>query len=778
MKLNDKINRLYEQIIDDVETSWQEFVKDKPISEPAVETDPEKIRPKHVYSIWFPAKNPKYQAKIRSRNLKVALMRLLTQSDTITYRGKTYNPDNYMELYKILSYKGDFGYRQLTRIGESKTYLMEDTINDWQSYISKSPMLKSAIEVLNRLSTRGHAYIVGGAVRDIITGEKDPDDIDIATNVPMEEVMKMFETYDLGKSKTFGVLGVKHGGFTFEVAQFRSDGAYLDGRRPDKVQVGVDFKTDVERRDFTINAMAVDKNGSIIDYFDGTKDIKNKTLRTVGDPHKRFGEDYLRMLRAVRFSTRMGYDIEPETYKAIQAHAGKIAKIAPERILKEIVKMAEQTGPKFAKALEILKDTGLLQYILPEVMEMDKYEHTPDKHPEGNVLQHTLEALKQNELKNPIVNLAILLHDIGKTKTYQKEGDKISYINHAEEGVAMIDAIAERLNMDNKTRDALVFGCLNHMKIHNLLDMSNNKILQLINDENWDVLYNVAYVDTKARQHLFDPVEWKGIQDKIEQLTKEYEGKKSMEAIRKVINGNWVMQLRGITEPNKQVGDIIKKTMDWLLNNNIDINDTEAIKNYILSVDTMNESLENPTQEEKEHWFMERTGNHVDLVNQAIKKIALENFNEFDVSELIKNGEDHDKSKFEEPERTPYLDISWRHKLDNYKSYKKPGTLNKEDENKATLHHIKNNTHHPEYWLEDKSEANVSVGDRDKSDKCVDASRMPPIAIAEMVSDWQAMSEELKKNTARQWYNKQKDVRWHFNEEQDRLIDKLLRVFE
>ena len=179
--------------------------------------------------------------------------------------------------------------------------------------------------------------------------------------------------------------------------------------------------------------------------------------------------------------------------------------------------------------------------------------------------------------------------------------------------------------------------------------------------------------------------------------------------------------------------------------------------------------------QDKEEWFIERTTKHIELVNTAARSIVAE-YPEYEA--LLQQVKNHDASKFEEPERTPYISISWRHKKDNYNSYKKPGTLPNEEENKATLHHITTNSHHPEYHLKDKSQANINSKDRDKSDKVVDASAMPDIDVAEMVADWQAMSEELKKNTAREWFNKQKDVRWHFSKHQEQLIDKLLGVFE
>lgn len=191
-------------------------------------------------------------------------------------------------------------------------------------------------------------------------------------------------------------------------------------------------------------------------------------------------------------------------------------------------------------------------------------------------------------------------------------------------------------------------------------------------------------------------------------------------------------------------------------------------------------------EDQKEQFFVDRTNKHILLVQGAADKI-LKAYPEYDTSILRDQLEVHDASKLEEPERTPYVEITWRHKLEkeegeydpyNGKGYQTPGKLEKEDENEATLHHITTNSHHPEYHLENKSDANVNKDDRSKSDKCVDASLMPPSDIVEMIADWQAMSEELKTNTAREWFEKQKDVRWHFTEKQEELIDKLLKVFE
>lgn len=283
----------------------------------------------------------------------------------------------------------------------SPIYINEDNqISKWNEYVDRIPMLKKGVEIITRLEKEGgpdaRAYIVGGAVRDIITGEKEPDDIDIATNVSVDKIEQIFgKSHDIGKNKEFGIVIVTIDGEDFEVANFRSDGKYSDGRRPDSIKIEMDFKTDAGRRDFTINAMGVDKDGNIIDYFDGQKDIKNKVIRTVGDPDQRFGEDYIRMLRAVRFGSRLGFKISDETMEAIQKLAQNISPkqpgqekgVAGERIYKEFKKMAEQEGPKFADALEMLDKSGMLQYILPEVAKLKEFKHSVEHHPEGSYVR-------------------------------------------------------------------------------------------------------------------------------------------------------------------------------------------------------------------------------------------------------------------------------------------------------------------------------------------------------------------------------------------------------
>ena len=488
----------------------------------------------------------------------------------------------------------------------SDVYITESNqIQGWEDYINRIPMLKTGVKVLKKIEKEGgpkaKAYIVGGAVRDIITGEKEPDDIDIATNLTTDQVEKIFgKSHDIGKNKDFGIAIITVDGEDMEVATFRTDGTYSDGRRPDSVEIVMDFETDAGRRDFTINAMGVDAEGNVVDYFDGQKDIKNKVIQTVGDPDQRFEEDYIRMLRAVRFGSRLGFNISDGTMKAIQKLAKNItpkkkkegeskedyakrAGVAGERIFKELKKMAEQEGPKFAEAIKMLDKSGMLQYILPEVAKMKEFEHSVEHHPEGGVWEHTLAALASSQVKDPIVNLGILLHDVGKIKTHSIENGMHKYLQHAKAADDLIEIISQRFALDNDSTRKIQFAAANHMKMHDLLKMSNSKIAKLMDDDAFDILVKVSEADAKARGKLFDARGWQSIIDKIGELAEKYKDRNAIEAIKRVVNGRWVMELKGL-KGGPDVGNVIGQTVEWILNNNVDINDTEKIKDYILKI--------------------------------------------------------------------------------------------------------------------------------------------------------------------------------------------------
>ena len=464
-------------------------------------------------------------------------------------------------------------------------YEAREMFKDWMEYVKSNSELAAGVKVLQKINKAGFkAYIVGGPVRDITLGTQ-PNDIDIATNMPMDKLNKLFKTYDIGKMKDFGIVVAKEGGHSFEIAQFRADGKYVDGRRPESVTIKGSFEDDAGRRDFTINAMGINSKGEILDYFDGKRDIVNKVLRTVGNPLKRFGEDYLRIMRLARFSSKLGFDIDPETKKAAQKLSPNILSLSPERIKDELLKSASQSGDKFAEYIQILGDLRILRFILPEVMNLKWFRENLQHHPEtrgegGTVYSHVMAALKQSKTADPIKNLAILLHDVGKGVTFAPKpgAGTPTYYRHARKSVHLVNAIADRLKMSNKEREALIFGVGNHMKFHKILDMKPSKIAKLVSDDNWDVLLAVGRSDEFARGQAFMHAgEFEKIVDKAIEIKNKY-GTKEVTKRLKLVDGNHVMTITGL-KPGPKVGQIIKDTTTWIMDN--DVKDKGLIDDYI-----------------------------------------------------------------------------------------------------------------------------------------------------------------------------------------------------
>jgi tRNA nucleotidyltransferase/poly(A) polymerase len=460
-----------------------------------------------------------------------------------------------------------------------KSYLITEAeqLKDWAHYIASNAELSAAVRILDKINKAGYkAYIVGGAVRDIILGTPSHD-YDIATNMPIEQLADMYKIHDIGKSKDFGIVVIRDGGHSFEVAQFRQDGKYVDGRRPEDVTITGSFEEDAARRDFTINAMGINARGDIIDFFDGKKDIRDKILKTVGDPYKRFGEDYLRMLRAPRFAAKLGMKIDPTTKKAVQKLSSNLKDLAPERIKDELIKAASQAGDKFAKYILLLDKLKLLKFILPEVVNLKWFKENLHHHPEtrgfgGTVYSHVINALKKSDTADPIANLAILLHDVGKGVTFTQENGLPKYYQHAKASIDLVNAIADRLRMSNVERDALIFAVGNHMKFHKLLDMSPSKIAKLVSDNNWDVLVAVAKADEFARGEVFKHAgAFEKTIDKAIEIKNKY-GMKVVNKQLKLVDGNHVMKLTGL-KPGKKVGEIIRKVTEWAMDNGIDDQD-------------------------------------------------------------------------------------------------------------------------------------------------------------------------------------------------------------
>ena len=359
-------------------------------------------------------------------------------------------------------------------------------------------MKAHAISVIRTLREAGYpAYLVGGCVRDVILG-REPADYDVATRATPEEVMRLFpETYAVGAQ--FGVVLVPSPDrtLTVEVATFRSDEGYSDGRRPDSVRYSQDAREDVERRDFTINGLLLDPlNGEVLDYVDGRKDIEARIVRTIGDPERRFTEDKLRLLRAVRFASRLGYEIEPATLAAIQQLAPQIHQVSRERVAGELNKML--TEGRARAAFEMLDATYLLPEVLPEISAMKGVAQPPQYHPEGDVWQHTLLLLEN--LPRPCSRAqawGALLHDVGKPPTFRVAPDRIRFDGHVEVGVKMAEEICRRLRFSNADTEQILALIQQHMRFGDLQRMKESTLKKFL---------RLPKIEEHLEQHRLDCV--------------------------------------------------------------------------------------------------------------------------------------------------------------------------------------------------------------------------------------------------------------------------------
>lgn len=323
-------------------------------------------------------------------------------------------------------------------------------------------MEKKAREIVARLREhRSVAYFAGGCVRDLVRGEA-PKDIDIATDARPEKVQKIFpRTYAVGAH--FGVIVVLEDNFQFEVATFRSDGAYLDGRHPTEVHFSSP-QEDAARRDFTINGMFFDPIATeVIDFVGGRADLEARIIRAIGDPGQRFTEDRLRMLRAVRFATVLGFEIEPRSWEALRQNSARINEISAERIREELVRIF--LSPNRTRGWDLLDESGLLRAILPEIEAMKGCKQPEQFHPEGDVFQHTRLMLKllPEKVSVPLV-FSVLFHDIGKPPTASvDENGRIRFNGHDRVGAEMAEEIMQRLRFSRAEIDATVEMVRQHM---------------------------------------------------------------------------------------------------------------------------------------------------------------------------------------------------------------------------------------------------------------------------------------------------------------------------
>ncbi len=326
-----------------------------------------------------------------------------------------------------------------------------------------------AVNIVRRLRDYGHkAYLVGGCVRDRLLGRA-PKDFDISTDATPDRVLAYFPESQ-GVGAHFGVILVHDGpGVDVEVATFRSERAYLDGRRPDEVQFETDPARDAQRRDFTINGLMQDPiSGEVLDFVGGRADLRAKIIRAIGDSGTRFREDHLRMLRAVRFAARLGFDIEPKTLAAIRELAASILKISAERVRDELVRILTEGGAR--RGFELLDECGLLAYILPEVKAFQGVQQPPEFHPEGDVWTHVLMMLEKLQHPTPSLAAGVLLHDVGKPPTF-RIADRIRFDGHAEVGAEITEGILSRLRFSNDDVAHIKSLVANHMKFKDVQNM-------------------------------------------------------------------------------------------------------------------------------------------------------------------------------------------------------------------------------------------------------------------------------------------------------------------
>jgi poly(A) polymerase len=348
------------------------------------------------------------------------------------------------------------------------------------------------------------AYFAGGCVRDTLL-RVEPKDFDVATSAQTTDVERLFpQTVPVGAQ--FGVVLVIQAGIHVEVATFRADGAYVDGRHPTSVRFS-DAREDALRRDFTINGMFYDPlTDQVIDYVNGQQDLAAGIIRAIGDPYARFTEDRLRMLRGVRLAARLGFTIVPETFLAIQELAPTIVDIAWERIGDEVTKILTEGGAQ--RAFQLLTESRLLPVILPEIEAMRGVEQSPDFHPEGDVFVHTLLLL--DKLNQPTETLALgaLLHDVAKPVCRAQSEKRITFYGHCETGAEMAIAICQRLKRSRETWDRVAYLVKNHLRLISAPEMRTSNLKRFLREEGIEELLELARIDALSSSGDLRPYEF------------------------------------------------------------------------------------------------------------------------------------------------------------------------------------------------------------------------------------------------------------------------------
>jgi poly(A) polymerase len=363
-----------------------------------------------------------------------------------------------------------------------------------------------ANSICERLLQRPYqALLVGGCVRDLLLG-RDPVDYDVATDATPEQVMQLFPG-SIAVGAEFGVVVVPSDGLKVEVATFRSDVGYSDGRHPDCVVYSTTPKEDVQRRDFTINGLLMrHDSGEVLDYVGGQADLKAGVIRAIGEPERRFKEDKLRLMRAVRFAARFGFQIEPATFTAIRQHAAEVTSVSAERLRDELTKLLTEGAAR--RGFELLDQTGLLATVLPEIAAMKGVEQPPQFHPEGDVWIHTLMMLERLPVGcSPTLAWGVLLHDVGKPATFKPAsvtGDRIRFDGHVEVGVRMGEEICRRFRFSNEESIQIVALIANHMRFKDVDQMRASTLKRFLRLPRFEEHLELHHLDCLASHGRLD----------------------------------------------------------------------------------------------------------------------------------------------------------------------------------------------------------------------------------------------------------------------------------
>lgn len=463
-------------------------------------------------------------------------------------------------------------------------------------------------------------YLVGGAVRDILM-DRPVNDFDFTTNLSPEVIEKHFKTVDIGQSKDFGIVSVQFEGESFEVAQYRSDVSYSNGRQPDAVKFDVSLKEDLARRDFTINAMAMDIDGKIIDPFGGQNDLKSKFIRAVGKADERIKEDALRILRAIRFASVFDFGMGKELLLAIMDNMESINKLSQERITAEIIKVASKGGKAFFNFFSYIDALSLMPIVFPEIEVMRDYKQYWEHHPEGALM----ESLKTGEIEPLIVDavkagthkvfqlgsvfdhvkavlkevpedvdefvvLSALYHDIGKPITAELKDEEIGssgFKGHEHEGVKVFEEIAKKRKIGGELRDVISFVISRHMDANNQRLVKKSKILELGLHEFFPILMEVARADDKSRNTngniLYDEERFNANMQKFIDAKESYiDDKLLKKKISEFVDGNKIMQMLDL-KPSRKVGEILDEVKEFIIERDFDVT-TDEVDRKILSL--------------------------------------------------------------------------------------------------------------------------------------------------------------------------------------------------